>query len=83
MSEPNTLDRVRSILGQHKADILATYRAVGVGIGKAAPPSTSYLITVYLQSSADLPKQPVSVEGVPLQFTATGPIQPLHPGQSL
>ncbi len=82
MSEPNTLERVRSTLNRHRAHILATYRAVGLGIGQTAPPGTSYCITVYLQSSADLPQEPVTVDGVPLRFQVTGPIRLMHPGEA-
>ncbi|WP_116209639.1 hypothetical protein [Streptomyces olivoreticuli] len=87
MSEPNTLDHVRRVLDRHKVHILATYRAVGVGIGvgtgQATSPGTAYVITVYLQSSTDLPQEPVALDGVPLRFTVTGPIRPLHPGEGL
>ncbi|WP_367140982.1 MULTISPECIES: hypothetical protein [Streptomyces] len=91
MSEPNTLDHVRRVLDRHKVHILATYRAVGVGIGvgtesgtgagRATSPGAAYVITVYLQSSADLPQELVVLDGVPLRFTVTGPIRPLHPGE--
>ncbi|MFH8787041.1 hypothetical protein [Streptomyces roseoverticillatus] len=82
MSEPNTLDHVRRVLDRHKAHILATYRAVGVGIGQATSPGTAYVITVYLQSSTDRPQEPVTMDGVPLRFTVTGPVRPLHPGEA-
>ncbi|QGV77053.1 hypothetical protein [Streptomyces ficellus] len=75
MSEPNTLERVRSTLNRHRTHLLETYRAVGVGIGQAAPSATSYCITVYLLSSADIPQEPVAIDGVPLRFEVTGPVR--------
>jgi len=70
------LESVREILQRRKSEILETYRAIGVGIGKE---DDSYRIVVYLERPEDRTDTPVSVEGVPLKFVVTGPIKPLLP----
>ena len=70
------LESVREILQRRKSEILETYRAIGVGIGKE---DDSYRIVVYLETPGDRTGKPVSVEGVPLKFVVTGPIKPLLP----
>lgn len=76
MADATSLEAVRDVLRRNKEAILATYRAVGVGVGKPTPTEPAYVITVYLESADDLPA-PRSVEGVPLHFQVTGPIEPL------
>lgn len=78
MSQSSSLDHVRDVLERHRADILARYGAVGVGIGKPDPTGSSYAITVYLESASQRPTEPVSIEGVPLQFKVTGRFKPLR-----
>ncbi len=75
MTDAGDLERVRRVLAQRKAEIMRTYRAVGVGIGKRRPGDAYHVITVYLESRADLPPEPASIDGVPLKFEVTGPIQ--------
>jgi hypothetical protein len=70
------LESVREILQRRKSEILETYRAIGVGIGKE---NDSYQIVVYLETPENRTDEPVSVEGVPLKFVVTGPIKPLLP----
>jgi hypothetical protein len=71
------IESVRQVLEKRKDEILAAYRAVGVGIGKQKPTDPSYVIVVYLESRSDLPGGAVSIDGVPLKFEVTGPIRPL------
>ncbi len=78
MTDTTDLESVRQVLAQHKDEILKTYQAVGVGIGKQNLSDKSYVISVYLRSLNDLPAGPVSVDGVPLKFEVTGQIKPLR-----
>jgi hypothetical protein len=72
MADPTKLDEVRDVLARNKSQIMSTYRAEGVGIGKEKPTDTSHVLVVYIASRGDLPKQPIAIEGVPLQFEVTG-----------
>jgi hypothetical protein len=74
VTDTTHLDGVRQVFERRKGEILATYNAVGAGIGKE---EDSYTIVVYLATAKDRPEEPASVEGVPLRFVVTGPIRPL------
>jgi hypothetical protein len=67
------LETVRDVLNRHRTEIETQYRAVGTAIGKGAGGQPKYVIVVYLKSGNDKPKQPVSIDGVPLDFKVTGP----------
>lgn len=77
MTDTHDLSYVRTVRQRYQEEILTRYHAVGMGIGRAAPPGDGYAIVVYLQSRRDLPETPPTVEGVPLRFEVTGVIEPL------
>lgn len=77
MADTKDLDYVRVVRQRHQEELLTRYHAVGMGIGRQAPPGEGYAIVVYLQSRRDLPDSPKEVEGVPLRFEVTGVIEPL------
>lgn len=68
------LDHVRSVLARHRKDITERYRALGTGIGKRSRADPTRVIVVYLESAADRPTEPASVEDIPLKFEVTGPV---------
>ena len=74
MSGVTDLDYVRQVFERHRAEILAAYHGVGVGIGKESLSDAGYVITVYLESPNDRPVAAPSIEGVPLNFIVTGPL---------
>ena len=69
------LEHVRDVLERHREDLKLRYRAAGTGIGRRSAQDRTLVIVVYLESSRDLPRDPQSVEGVPLRFEVTGPIR--------
>ncbi len=73
MSGVTDLEYVRQVLERHRAEILAAYHGVGVGIGKETFSDAGYVITVYLETHRDQPVAATSIEGVPLKFIVTGP----------
>ncbi|MDQ2898970.1 MAG: hypothetical protein M3Y07_04120 [Acidobacteriota bacterium] len=73
MENPKDLEAVRRVLAEHRDDIVARYHAVGTGIGRN---ENEYVITVYLRVAKDRPLEPVSIEGVRLNFEVTGEIRP-------
>ena len=75
MTEIRTLSQVREVLSRHRQQLLTTYSAAGVGIGKRRPEDRTYIIVVYLKSGNLLPKEKVSIEGVQLKFQVTGPLK--------
>ena len=77
MTEIITLSQVREVLSRHRQQLLTTYSGAGVGIGKRRPEDRTYIIVVYLESGNLLPKEKVSIEGVPVKFQVTGRLKPL------
>jgi hypothetical protein len=76
MSEPSDLEHVRAVLDTHRQDLLVAPHVVGVGIGKEEPSGSSYVIAVYLNSPEGRSSGPVSIEGVPVRYVVTGPLEP-------
>jgi uncharacterized protein (DUF111 family) len=72
---PTDLETARAVLQKHKQEILAKYRAVGVGIGKDDPASPNHVIVVYLKTAENKPREKVEVDGVLLKFEVTGEIK--------
>lgn len=72
------LGSVRAVLERHKQEILRSYNAVGVGVGKDEEVPESYVIVVYLESADARPNLPVVVDGVPLRFKITGQFKPYN-----
>lgn len=78
MADASSLEQTRDVLRRHRDDIRRTYDAVGVGVGRAEGPGGGHAITVYLRTASALPPEERSVEGIPLRFEVTGPINPLE-----
>jgi hypothetical protein len=77
MADSTRIESAREVLARHKDEIMRTYQAVGVGLGKQSPTDQSYAIVVYLESARHRPQGPVSYEGIPVKFEVTGRIRPL------
>lgn len=73
MVDNKNLDQVRAYLQHHKEQIMAEYKASGVGIGKSNSKDDNYVIVVYLDDQKLQPEQPVIMNGVALKFEITGP----------
>lgn len=76
MADPADLESVKRVLEEHRQEVVRAYRAVGTGIGSRAPGSREYAIVVYLKSKADMPPEPVAIEGVAVKFVVTGEFRP-------
>lgn len=70
MTDPKNLESVRALLNRSRKDLMERHHAEGVGIGRQGD---EYVIVVYLRTAAQRPKEPESLEGVPLKFEVTGP----------
>lgn len=73
METINNLESIRTYLNKNKNEIMQTYKAHGVAIGKEDPNDMNYIIVVYLDSKSQIPTEPVMRDGIPLKFIATGP----------
>lgn len=79
MADSRSLEYVRTILRQHRTELLRDYRAVGVGIG--SPDQIGrYVITVYVRRRSDIPTEARELEGVPLLFEISEEFRPQAPG---
>ena len=72
MTDPITLEALRTLLDHNRAEITAQYDAVGTGIGKEGD---HHVIVVYLSSQDQHPREMATFEGVPLKFVVTGPFR--------
>jgi hypothetical protein len=72
VADATDLASVRQVLQEHREQIIRDYHAVGVGVGAKDGSSGEYAIVVYLKSERDVPSQPVTVDGVSIQFVVTG-----------
>ena len=73
MVDNKNLDEVRAYLRTHKEEIMAEYKASGVGVGKSNSQDDNYVIVVYLTERKLQPEQPVIRNGIALKFEITGP----------
>lgn len=73
MADPRSLESVRAVLAAHRDELVQRFSASGIGIGRPDP-GGSYVITVYLASSRDVPTVD-AIDGVPLRFEVTGPFR--------
>ena len=69
---PKNLGEVREVLQRNKRDLIEKFRAHGVAIGKRNLRDDAYVITVFMETSGDIPTEPAEVEGIPLKFEVTG-----------
>lgn len=72
MADSKDLQKVRYVLRRHREQIIKKYQAEGVGIGKNDPKDEKHVITVYLRTGLNMPKESVTIEDVPLKFEITG-----------
>ena len=70
--DPKKLEDVRDVLNRNKKELMNRFNAEGVAIGKLNPTDNSYVLTVFLDTSRDIPTEPVEIEGIPLKFEVTG-----------
>ena len=73
MVNNKNLNDVRTYLKTHKEEIIAEYKASGVGIGKSNSQDDRYVIVVYLHEQNVQPEQSVIKNGITLKFEVTGP----------
>ena len=78
MVDPRDLASVRTYLKEHKADLMQTYHANGIAIGKMNPTDDSYVIVIYLNDKKQKPTESINVDGIPLKFEITGPFVLQH-----
>ncbi|MEU1728927.1 hypothetical protein ACNF49_29475 [Actinomadura sp. ATCC 39365] len=70
MADPYSLAEVRTVLAEHRQELLARFSGHGIGIGRPDPEGP-YVITVYV--SEPVPARPAAVEGVPVRLQPAGP----------
>jgi hypothetical protein len=79
MADPENLDDVRRLFAVRKNEIIEKYRAEGAGVGKG---DRGYEVVVYVAASDLVPRERVTIDGVPLRFEVTGKFSPLRGGES-
>ena len=72
MVDSRDLDAVRALLERRRKDLLAQYKAAGVGVGRHGD---DYVIVVYLMTADQQPRTAETVEGVSIRFEVTGPFK--------
>jgi hypothetical protein len=77
MHDRATLEQARAALERHKSNLMESFGATGIGIGKDEVDG-GHVISVYLETGERFPSERVVVDGVPLRFVVTGPIKPLE-----
>jgi hypothetical protein len=77
VADPTDIESVRELLRRKRSELIATYAATGVAIGKREPADQAYVLVVYLASRSMMPAEPHSLEGIPLKFEVTGRFRPL------
>jgi hypothetical protein len=70
--DPKKLEDVRDVLNRNKKELMKRFSAEGVAIGKRNPTDDSYVLTIFLDTSRDIPTEPAEIEGIPLKFEITG-----------
>lgn len=75
MADPTALEEVRSVLEARKDELIRTYGAEGVGIGKSTS-GEGYAIVVYLATPEQL-RTEESIDGIPVRFEVTGQFRAL------
>lgn len=72
MVDTKNIQSVSDYLQKHKEEIIKTYKAQGVGVGKMAPGDEDFVLVVYLQAPQQVPTNPVMLDNVRLKFEVTG-----------
>lgn len=75
MADPTALEDVRAVLQARKDELIRTYGAEGVGIGKDAS-GEGYALVVYV-ATRDLLRTEESIDGIPVRFEVTGEFRAL------
>lgn len=73
--EPTTEDRARKLVRVHAVGIVSRCEgvtAVGVGRAAGAGPRRSSAIVVHVRRQRDLPRRPLSLDGVRTRFVVSG-----------
>ena len=74
MADPFDLESIRVLVKERGQEIIEKYNAEGIGIGKAYPGATSYVIVVYLAFKGRSIDEQEGFEGIPLKFEVTGKV---------
>jgi len=72
---------VTAVLDRHRDAIVRDFGAIGSGVGKRRLDDAEYVIVVYLREPRAHPAEPVSIEGIPVEFVVTGEIRKFQGGR--